>query len=246
MLVAVPGIWLMSGRDNGKKSAEEARDRAGAMRATAMSEENGPASPRALAENAIASRAELGPRPTAASNPAESEPAEAQKTEEKAGDEDETGAGAENAEPQSGETDDLAASDLHRSDGSLERGASTAENKRRRIARARKLVQQASRFRRGNRLGMAEAYYLKALEIWRRYPRAVAGMVRVHLQRRDGAEAVRWAKKLVTIQPRRSNNQLLLGDAYQLRGNLTKAKRAWRRSATYGNRIARRRLRKNR
>jgi hypothetical protein len=71
-------------------------------------------------------------------------------------------------------------------------------------------------------------------------------VVRVHLDRRDGVEAVRWAKRLVRMQPNRSNNQLLLGDAYKLRGDLKNARKAWERSATYGNRTARRRLRETR
>ena len=33
------------------------------------------------------------------------------------------------------------------------------------------------------------------------------------------AEAVRWAKRLVAIQPKRAANQILLGDAWALRGN---------------------------
>lgn len=54
---------------------------------------------------------------------------------------------------------------------------------------------------------------MRALKAWPNYPRALAGVVRVHLARKDGAEAVRWAKRLVSVQPKRSNNQLLLGDA---------------------------------
>ncbi len=107
---------------------------------------------------------------------------------------------------------------------------------------ARKLVTEATRLRRRQRLGMAEASYLKALSLWPNYPLAMAGVVRVHLERRDGVEALRWAKRLVKMKPLRSNHYLLLGDAYALNAKMDHARKAWRRSARFGNRRAKRRL----
>jgi Flp pilus assembly protein TadD len=92
------------------------------------------------------------------------------------------------------------------------------------------------------RLGLAEASYLKALKLQPGYPRAMAALVRVHIQRRDGAEAVRWAKQLAQIQPDSGVNQLLLGDALQLRGDLGGAQEAWTEAARLGNATARERL----
>jgi len=111
-----------------------------------------------------------------------------------------------------------------------------------RVARAQHLQRMASRLRRQGRLGLAESKYLEALAEWPRYPLAMAGVVRLHLARKDGREAVRWARKLVRVQPKRGNNQLLLGDAYMLRRNVSKAKAAYRQSARYGNRTAKKRI----
>jgi hypothetical protein len=108
---------------------------------------------------------------------------------------------------------------------------------------ARMLVRQAGLYRTGGRLGMAEAAYLKALKLMPRYPLAVAGLVRIHLQRRDATESVRWAKVLIALQPNRGNNQLMLGDAYALAGRKADAQRAWLQSKKYGNPTARDRLR---
>jgi tetratricopeptide (TPR) repeat protein len=109
-------------------------------------------------------------------------------------------------------------------------------------ARANRLVNLGHRLRRGGRLGMAEASYLKALDAEPRYARAMAGLVRVHLKRRDGVEALRWARKLTGLQPRRANNQLLLGDAYALMDAHGAASKAWKTAARYGSRVARKRL----
>ena len=90
---------------------------------------------------------------------------------------------------------------------------------------------------------MAEAAYLKALAAYAEYPRAMAGLARVHLARKDGAEAVRWAKRLVVMQPKRGANQILLGDAWALRGNATLARAAWQQALRLGSPDARKRLR---
>jgi hypothetical protein len=91
-------------------------------------------------------------------------------------------------------------------------------------------------------LRAARAAYLEALRVLPGYPRALAGLVRVELKREDGAEALRMAKRLTAVQPRRGNNQLLLGDAWALHGNLTLARAAWRQAIRYGNTTAHRRL----
>jgi cytochrome c-type biogenesis protein CcmH/NrfG len=104
------------------------------------------------------------------------------------------------------------------------------------------LVDEGSLLIEDGRLGLAEASYLKALNIMPSYPRAMAGLVRVHIERKDGAEAVRWAKQLVATQPKNGQHQLLLGDAQALRGDTAAAREAWNQAVRYGNYTARQRL----
>ena len=116
--------------------------------------------------------------------------------------------------------------------------------RKQRIAIARRYVAVGHRLLKRKKMGPARAVYIKALRTFPDYPRAIAGVARVHLQRREGSEAVRWAKRLVAVQSQRGNNQLLLGDAWALRGDDTAARAAWRRAAKYGNATARSRLKK--
>jgi Flp pilus assembly protein TadD len=64
----------------------------------------------------------------------------------------------------------------------------------------------------------------------------------VHLQRKDGSEAVRWAKRLVAKDPKSGQNQLMLGDAWALRGDAKNARAAWVQAVRYANSTARKRL----
>ncbi len=121
-------------------------------------------------------------------------------------------------------------------------GAGPSTARMRRIESASQLVARGHKLRRQGRLGMAEAHYLRALERHQRYPRALVGLVKVHLQRKDAREAVRWGKKLVRRKPGPSFNHLLLGDAYALDHNLTSARKHWRIASRRGNRVARQRL----
>lgn len=115
----------------------------------------------------------------------------------------------------------------------------------RQIREADKFVNEGHRFWRQGRLGMAESSYLQALQIYPKYPRALVGMVRVHLQRRASGEALRSAKMLVRRKPQPSLYRLLLGDAYALDGNLASARSEWRIASRRGNRTARSRLKDN-
>jgi hypothetical protein len=111
-------------------------------------------------------------------------------------------------------------------------------------ARANQLVNVGHRLRKEGRWGMAEASYLKALKEMPTYARAISGLVQVHLGRRDGAEAVRWAKKLVALQSKPGVHHRLLGDAYALAGDKTGARKAWQQGSRQGDRVARERLKK--
>jgi hypothetical protein len=104
--------------------------------------------------------------------------------------------------------------------------------------RAELLVDEGALLFEDGRLGLAEASYLQALKSIPGYPRAMAGLVRVHIARKDGAEAVRWAKQLVTKQPKNGQHQLLLGDAEALHGDIAAARDAWKRAIRYGSAAA--------
>jgi Tfp pilus assembly protein PilF len=105
------------------------------------------------------------------------------------------------------------------------------------------LVDEGMALFKDGRLGLAEASYLKALKNVPGEPRAMAALVRVHIQRRDGAEAVRWAEQLVAKHSNDPVNLLLLGDAQRLRGDITAAQEAWTEAARNGSAAARQRLR---
>lgn len=108
--------------------------------------------------------------------------------------------------------------------------------------RAQALVKEGAELARRGRIGLAEGLYLKALQVVPNYPNAMAELVRVHLARRDGAEAVRWAERLIAAQPENAVHQLLLGDAHALRGDQDSARAAWNKAAKAGNALARKRL----
>jgi Flp pilus assembly protein TadD len=109
--------------------------------------------------------------------------------------------------------------------------------------RAQALVDEGTALFKQGRLGLAESSYQKALSLVPELPTATAALVRVHLARRDGAEAVRWANRLIAKQPKSGESQLLLGDALALRGDSDAARAAWTTAARRGNAAARQRLR---
>jgi DNA-binding response OmpR family regulator len=133
--------------------------------------------------------------------------------------------------------DDMSADPVVGSRGVTNRG------RVRQIREADKFVIEGHRYWRRGRLGMAESSYLQALQVYPKYPRALVGMVRVHLQRRASGEALRSAKMLVRRKPQPSLYRLLLGDAYALDGDFASARTEWRIASRRGNRTARSRLR---
>jgi hypothetical protein len=94
------------------------------------------------------------------------------------------------------------------------------ETRRQRSRRASALVSQGHDFRHRSLFGAARARYQQALEVYPGYPRAFAGLARVALMQKHGTEAVRHAKALVHARPAEASNQLLLGDAHDLAGDL--------------------------
>lgn len=110
------------------------------------------------------------------------------------------------------------------------------------LEQARDLVKRARRHRRAGELALAEAAYNKALANFANYPLAFAGLARIALDRKNGAEALRWAEQLVALQPDRAGNQLLLGDAHTMQGHLAEAERAFELAAQLGSKTARKRM----
>ncbi|MGE0788590.1 MAG: tetratricopeptide repeat protein [Sandaracinaceae bacterium] len=76
----------------------------------------------------------------------------------------------------------------------------------------------------------AERHYLQVLHLQPRNPRALAGLTRVAIMRRDGTQAVRWATRLANAQPRIASIQVLLGDAHRAAGQTAQARAAWQRA----------------
>jgi histone H1/5 len=137
-----------------------------------------------------------------------------------------------------------AGADVDEAPGREERPASKTlrPDRQRKLERANRLVDEGHGLLKRGHLGLAESAYMKALTAWPDLPRALAGLTRVHLQRKDGSEAVRWAKRLVAKEPKSGQNQLLLGDAWALRGNAKYARAAWLQAVRYANSTARKRL----
>lgn len=134
-----------------------------------------------------------------------------------------------------------ASTNVERRAGSRRADDSPAPDPTTAAGRARALVDSGSAMLKQSRYGIAESMYMKALQEVPEYPPALAELVRVHLARKDGKEAVRWAERLVAKQNNPAN-QLLLGDAQALRGNRSAARAAWTKAAKGGNSTAQRRL----
>ena len=60
-------------------------------------------------------------------------------------------------------------------------------------------MKRARRLLRKGQLEQAEASYIEAVARLANYPLAMAGLTRVYLERKNGAEAVRWAEQLVKL-----------------------------------------------
>jgi tetratricopeptide (TPR) repeat protein len=120
--------------------------------------------------------------------------------------------------------------------------AAPAPPSRAALERAKLLVKSASRHQRAKRQVEAAADYLRALDLDPQQVAAVTGLVRVQLQAKNGADALRWAERLIALQPEGRTSLLLLGDAHALAGNDAGAVQAWRRASQLGSTTAQKRL----
>ncbi|MBX3271818.1 MAG: hypothetical protein KF729_16240 [Sandaracinaceae bacterium] len=106
-------------------------------------------------------------------------------------------------------------------------GGANAASREREVAH---LLRSGNFDRNRGRLREAEVAYLRALRLSPRNVRALVGLTRVAIARRDGPQAVRWATQLNNAAPRNPNNAVLLGDAYRAAGQRAQAEDAYRRA----------------
>ena len=130
----------------------------------------------------------------------------------------------ETAEPSAEDPDVLSAAEEE------EDGDPDAMSDEERDDRSDHLARLAERMLRDGQLLAARRYANRALRIHDHNPQALAAKARVHLQAREGAEAVRWAELAARRRSRRAPYQVLLGDAQRLAGNAAAARRAYERA----------------
>ncbi len=111
-------------------------------------------------------------------------------------------------------------------------------------AKADKLIDEGHALRKKGKLGPARNKYRAALNAYPNYPRAMAGLLQLAIQQRDGKQAVNLAKQLVQQRPSQLSYQVLLGDAYKVQGKTALARETWQVAARKGSAQARARLRK--
>ncbi|MCC6874656.1 MAG: hypothetical protein IT378_10155, partial [Sandaracinaceae bacterium] len=106
------------------------------------------------------------------------------------------------------------------------------------------LIRTANSHRAQGRFPQAEQTYLIVLNRDTRNARALAGLSRVAMERRDWRSAVLWARRLTEVRPSSAGNHVLLGDAHAAAGNRAMAESAWRQALAVDprNRVARERL----
>ena len=106
------------------------------------------------------------------------------------------------------------------------------------------LVHRALPLIRSGELGLAEATLDRAWELDPRNPQAMAGYAALYVAAKDGDRALKWAKKAVRRRSRRPQYHVLYGDALQLQGDVTGARKAWTRALSLdpGNSEAKARL----
>jgi hypothetical protein len=112
------------------------------------------------------------------------------------------------------------------------------------VDRVRILIRRGNYRRTHGQLQAAESDYLRVLRMQPSSARAMAGLARLHMSRRDSRAAVHWARRLADARPTQPGNHVLLGDALQMAGDQAGARRAWQRALRVqpGYRDARRRL----
>lgn len=106
------------------------------------------------------------------------------------------------------------------------------------------LVYRAQRMIRSGDLNLARATLDRAWELDPKNPQAMAGYAALFVATKDGASALKWARKAVRKRSRRPQYHILYGDALRLEGDLAGARKAWQKALALdpGNRKAKQRL----
>jgi cytochrome c-type biogenesis protein CcmH/NrfG len=106
------------------------------------------------------------------------------------------------------------------------------------------LVHRALPLIRSGQLRLAEATLDRAWELDPKNPQAMAGYATLFIAKNDPDRATKWAKKAVRKRSRRTEYQVLYGDALQLEGDTDAARKAWRKALSIDpeNRAAKARL----
>lgn len=87
---------------------------------------------------------------------------------------------------------------------------------------------RAGNYQRGRgRWSQARRSYEQALRLSPENGRALAGLTKIAMAQHRGAEAVRYARRLVRAHPRNAANRVLLGDALRVKGDRAGARRAY-------------------
>lgn len=94
-------------------------------------------------------------------------------------------------------------------------------------------------------LAVAEALLEQAWALDNKNPQAMAAFAQLHIAKNNPSQALVWAEIAVRKRPRRAQYHLVHGDALALNGDMSAAKKAWRKALRYDrdNRSAKRRLR---
>ena len=86
------------------------------------------------------------------------------------------------------------------------------------LEQVKRTVKRANHYLRAKRYATAAAAYSKVLALDSSHVIALRALVRIHLHERDVEEALRWAQRLVELEPDSSVSQRLLRDAHALSG----------------------------
>lgn len=107
---------------------------------------------------------------------------------------------------------------------------------------ARTFARQGRDARKAGNRREAKQHYRAALDAWPTHASAAAALAELYLEDRRYRQAVPYAKRAADNVPTKAEYQLLYGDALFLAKRREAAKRAWKKAAALGSKIARRRL----
>jgi tetratricopeptide (TPR) repeat protein len=126
--------------------------------------------------------------------------------------------------------------------GQVQATQASREPSRSELQQAKRIVKRAHHYLRAKRYATAAAAYAKVLALDSSHVIATRALVRIHLRERNTEQALRWAQRLVELEPDDSLSLLLLGDAHALSGDAALAEQAWQRASALGSEAAGKRV----